>query len=206
MTQNFKGDAQELLFEQAGSAAFDLCSQAKDEFFGVCYDTDNFLLMLYDAGRMPFTDRVPRDSFVGFLRSALANFPVTGTFESYIFILKSLFGDGTTVQFTVVNPGHLSILVNATDLVEHQWQSREFVDGEYVYSDIATFDGDDLIQFKGISGIDSQAKLQAIISELIPVGIYTEISLDFYELLNFITSAGDDIVDYLGNQIVFFET
>ena len=115
MTQYFKGDSNELAIEAAGVAAFDACSVELDSFFENCYEAADFLLMLYDAGRMPFSQRVGRDDFVTFLNKAMPNFPVTGTFESYILLLSAIFGEQSFIDFDVTDPGKVSILVNASE-------------------------------------------------------------------------------------------
>lgn len=205
MTQKFKGDQIELNIESAGSLPFDFCSAALDEYFDGCYEASDFLLAQYDAGKMPFSDRVPRDSFVAFIKQAIPNFPVTGTFESYIFIIQSIFGEGSGILFNVPAAGKLSMIVNAASSLEFDLVAREFVDGAYVLSTFATIDGFGL-QSRGISGIDSQAKLTQLLSELIPAGVFPDITLAFFALYSFASSSGDLMIDNLGNQIVFFET
>lgn len=205
MTQKFKGDQIELDMESAGSLPFDICSTALDEYFDGCYEASDFLLALYDSGRMPFSDRIPRDSFVAFIKQAIPNFPVTGSFESYIFIIQSIFGAGSGILFDVPAPGKLSLLVNAASSLEFDAEVREFVGTSYEYSDIITSDGFGL-QFRGISGIDSEAKLAQLLAELIPAGVFTNITLAFFALYSFATNTGDLIVDSSNNQIVFFET
>lgn len=205
MTQKFKGDAIELQMEAAGSPAFDSCDLALDEFFENCYDASDFLLALYDSGRMPFSDRVPRDSFVDFIRNALPNFPVTGSYESYIFIVNAIFGAGSGIYFDPPVAGKLSMLVNAAASLEFGAVAREFSGVAYDYFDLITMDGDGL-QFRGVSGIDSEPKLKALLAELIPGGISPTITLDFFALYSFEASTVELIIDHLGNQIVFFET
>jgi hypothetical protein len=75
MTQNFKGDSTELKYLAAGEPAFEITRVSLHEFFQGCYDADEFLLMLYDSGRMPFSSRVPREAFVNFIRQAIPDFP-----------------------------------------------------------------------------------------------------------------------------------
>ncbi len=209
MTQNFKGDATELKMQLAASAPFDLCSAALDQFFAGGYDSSDFLLMLYDAGRMPFSDRVPRDSFVSFIAEAIPNFPVTGTFEAYIFILDAIFGDQTEVEFDVPSAGKLEMIVNAAASLDFDFQGREFSDSVYTTFEIVTMD-DETIQFTGISGIDSEAELTQLLAELIPAGIWPDIALTFFTLSEFVAEdpVGEfyTVVDWLGNQIVFYET
>lgn len=204
MVQNFKGDELELNIQAAGTPAFDSCSLALDEFFEGCYESGDFLLSLYDEGRMPFSDRVPRDSFVAFIKQAIPNFPVTGTFDSYLFIIQAVFGAGSGVLFEVPAAGKLNMLINSSTSIDFDFQAREFSNGEYNYFDILTSSGDGL-GFKGISGIDSEAKLNQLLSELIPAGVFTSITLTFFTLFQWVSTGGDLMVDNLGNQIVFFQ-
>lgn len=208
MTQKFKGDPVELQMEAAGAPAFDITSAALDQFYEGAYDSTNWIIALYDNGRMPFSERVPRDSFVEFYKNALPSFPKTGTFETYILILTAVFGFGSGIQFTVPGPGKLEILVNAANTIPYGFIFQEFIDGEYVISGCVDHDGSH-IQFSGISGIDSEAELKQLLSELIPAGVYTEVTLDFFNLFRFIAEdSGTEysIVDSDNNQIVFIET
>ena len=204
MTQKFKGDATELKMEAAAKPAFDLCSVALDSFYDGCYSAEDFLLMLYDEGRMPFSDRVPRDSFVSFITEAIPNFPNTGTFESYLFILKAVFGEESTISFTVPAAGKLQIDVNASTALLFGFQAREFVGAHYDFYDMVTDDGDSIV-FQSISGIESSAQLNALLNELFPVGIFTEITLSFFTLYDFIDDGGAFMIDNSGNQLVFYE-
>lgn len=203
--QYFKGDATELKFDAAGKPMFDVANSALDAFKAEGYGASPFLLMLYDEGRAPFSDRVPRDSFVAFITEALVRFPFTGTFESYIFILQAIFGEGSGVLFNVPAAGKLEIAVNAASSIEFDFHGTEYASGSV--EDFAMVDhlGNQLI-FGGISGIDSEAELQMLLAEIIPAGVYTEITLAFFALYNFVDDTGTSIVDHLGNQIVFIET
>lgn len=208
MTQKFKGDELELKMEAAAERAFDLCSLALDAYFEGCYEASDFLLALYDQGRMPFSDRVPRDSFVAFIQQHIPNAQFTGTFEAYIFIIRSIFGGLSDILFDVPAPGKLEILVNAADVIEFDWQGREFNAGAFNFFDMVTSDGE-TFQFRGIAGIDSQAELSQLLAELIPGGITPDITLTFFLLSYFVAEDGDgnldSIIDHLGNQVVFFE-
>lgn len=208
MVQRFKGDETELQIEAAGEVAFDVCKTSLDEFYADAFEASDFLLSLYDEGRMPFSDRIPRNAFVDFLRKAIPQFPVTGTFESYLFIIEALFGAGSDVQFTVPAPGKLQISVSATSAISFEFVGREVVDGAYVEVEMIDSDGE-ILEFRGISGIDSEAKLDGLLSELIPAGIYPEIELIFFTLSSFVGDDGaggvDFMVDHDGNQLVFFE-
>ncbi len=205
MTQKFKADAVELQMELAGQPPFDACSVSKNEMFDGAYTASDFLLMLYDAGRMPFSARVPRDAFVTFIRQAIPNFKFTGTFEGYLFILRSIFGGAVEVLFTVPGPGKLEVEVNAGGAtVDFTWISQLFVGGGYVLEDLITQDGDQLI-LSTIVGIETEGQLQALFAELIPAGIFTTITLNFFQLFQWIDYSGNTIVAQNGDEIVFYE-
>ncbi len=211
MTQNFKGDATELKYLAAGEPAFELTRVSLHEFFQGAYDCDEFLLMLYDAGRMPFSSRVPRDAFVSFIRQAIPDFPSTGTFEVYIFMIKALFGDSAIIQFTIPAAGKLQIEVNAPgSSLEFDWVAKEIVGGGTILTQMITHDSEEFL-FNGISGIETEAQLQILLAELFPMGIYATLELTFFHLYQFVADYDGTgiplytILDYLGNEIVFYE-
>lgn len=207
ITEKFKGDATELKMELAASPAFDLTLASLDEFKADSYDTEPFLLMLYDEGRMPFSNRVPRDAFVSFIREALKRFKFTGTFETYLFIIANIFGADSSVLFSVPAPGKLTMVINAGTSVSFDFIVREYIDGAYVESTIVDSDGNTLT-FSGISGIDSQYALEQLFAEIIPAGIFPDITLTFFTLYDFITDDGGvaEMITSDGDSIVFFET
>ncbi len=211
MTQNFKSDDIELIYQAAGEPAFEITRVSLHEFFEFCFDADEFLLMLYDAGRMPFSSRVPREAFVNFIRQAIPDFPATGTFEVYIFMIDALFGDSATIQFTVPAAGKLAIEVNAPgSSLEFDWVAKEIEGGVTMLTQLATLDGD-LFVLNGISGIETEAQLQILLAELQPAGIYTTLALTFFQLFQFVANFDGSgvplytILDSFGNEIVFYE-
>ena len=207
ITEKFKNDPPELKMELSAKPAFDLCSAALDDFYAGKYEASPFLLMLYDEGRMPFSTRVPRDSFVDFIKEALKRFPFTGTFETYLFILKKIFGEESVVLFEVPAPGKLEISVSGAATIQYDFTVREFIDGAFLDSQIVDGDGD-TITFTGISGIDSEYKLKQLLAEIIPGGIFPTVTLDIFTLSDFVADEGGDpiqILDSDGNQIIFIE-
>ncbi len=208
MTQKFKGDALELKMRAAAESVLDMTSVSLDEFYADGYDAAPFLLILYDDKRMPFSERIPRAAFVDFVREALKRFPVTGIFESYLFVLRSVFGPDTEVFFDVPAPGKLHIDVGALSNSEFEFVAREFVDGEYVFSDVVDSDYNTLI-FRGLPGIDNDYDLQLLFSEIMPCGITPDIALEFISRSFWIAEEpGDmffDMIDSSINSIIFYE-
>lgn len=207
MTQKFKGDAKELKFIAVGEPVFDLTDISLDEFYADGFDCAPLLLMLYDEKRMPFSNRIPRAAFVDFIREALKQFPVTGIFESYIFVLKSVFGQDTDIFFDVPAPGKLEIEVDALASSEFDFIAREFIDGVYVFSNMVDYDGN-ILTFRGVPGISSEYELNLLFSEIMPAGIVPTISLEFISRYVFVAEEDDVLYDVLtqsNDNIIFYE-
>lgn len=208
ISQKFKGDATELKMVAVADPIFDLTNASLDEFYAEGYNCDQFLLMLYDESRMPFSERVNRETFVSFIKEALVNFPFTGIFESYLFILRSIFGSLSEIEFVVPTPGTLEINVNAISSLEFEFVAREFVDGAYVFYNIVDYD-DNILVFRGIAGIDTEYELSLLFSEIMPIGINPDISLTFYSYFSFIAEESGptfyDMIDDDNNNIIFRE-
>lgn len=205
--QNFKGDALELKMQSVADPVFDQTDLALDEFYSGGFDCNEFLLMLYDESRMPFSERINRDAFIGFIKEALINFPFIGTFESYIFILLSIFGDHSIIEFTLSDPGKLAIKINAVVDIDYDFISREFINGAYSFYEMIDYD-DANITFRGISGIDTQYELDLLFSEIIPAGITPTVTLFFFSEYDWLDDEVSDeftIIDDDDDKIIFIE-
>jgi hypothetical protein len=184
--QSFKGDALETKMQAVMEGGI----------------SDPFLLMLYDEGRVPFSERIGRNVFVSFIKKALENFPFIGNFESYIFILKEIFGPESNIFFEILAPGKLKISIDSAIDVVFDFIGRELVSGDFETFSLTTKDGYSL-QFRGILGIDSQYELSLLFAEIMPAGLAPTVA--FFTLYEFFTDAGDNVLDSFGNQIVFYE-
>jgi hypothetical protein len=205
--QYFKGDALELKFDNVGTEIVQLATVSLDQFFQDAYQCSEFLLMLYDEGRMPFSDRIPREAFIAFLIECIANANFIGTHESYIFLINRIFGADSTVFFEQVTPGVLTMTVAASNTQEHDFLAREFTSGSYDTFDVITHDNETL-QFVGFAGIESEAELTQLLSEFVPAGIFPDITLVLFSTTLFLVEDTDGeftIVDELNNDIIFFE-
>lgn len=209
MTQRFKGDPTELKFEGALKPVFDRANADLDLFWADAYDSTPWLLLLYDQKRMPYAERINRDAFVAFITEALDRFPFTGTFDTYIFVLRAVFGQLSEIVFTVPAPGKLQIDVNATSALEFNFTATDDWNGAgYTDYDMITMGGDQLV-FRGVSGIETKYELELLFSELMPAGIFPIITLTFFNRSDFVAQNADlsldNVVDFDGNQLVFNE-
>jgi hypothetical protein len=205
--QNYKGDETELKYKAVGNEVFMATNQDLNDFKEGAYNCGEFLLMLYDEDRTPYSDRIPRDSFVSFYRKALENIPFIGNFESYLFILREIFGQDVDVFFEVPAAGKLNISVNPFTDTLFDAIVRELVSGVYEYYDLITSDGDELA-YKTLPGVETEAELNLLFSEIIPAGIFPTVSLDFFVKSTFYGVDDDgesDIITSFDDTIIFIE-
>jgi len=201
--EKFKGDPTELKFDNAGRPAMDLIGRDLNDFFNGCYESNPFLLQLYDDRRIPFSDRIKREAFLPFIKELFSRYGFVGNVDTHLFVLRAIFGELSEIFFTIPNPGHLEIDVNATSSLEIEFIGRD-QDGFFNLSDDL---GNDLM-FRGLAGIETSAQLELLFSEIMPAGIYYDITLTFFTRYFFVAEeSGDlyDVVDHDGNQIVFVE-
>jgi len=205
--QNYKGDETELKYREAGEALLGTIAGSLDELYEGADTTEKFLLMLYDEGRVPYSQRIKRAAFVNFIKGAMANFPFIGNFDSYAFILKEIFGQEVGLLFNVPAPGKLEIQVSTAASLIFDFIGRELTDGEYTFFNISDDEGDDLI-FLGLSGIETEAELELLFSEIIPAGIFPTVSFDYFLISVFGADEGSadlDIITSFGDTIIFLE-
>ena len=200
--QYFKGDETELKFYNSAAPLMDATSADLSAFSEDAYLAADFLLMLYDAGRFPFSDRVPRAAFVSFIKGCISNSNFIGTYESYIFLVKSIFGADSEVFFEETDPGVLNMTVSTTSSVAFDFV---VLDGSTITT-LLTAEGETLSLF-GIAGIENEAELNALLAEFVPAGIYPNIELVLFSTSLFLVDDGGDytIVDDDANDIIFFE-
>ena len=205
--QYFKGKANEIKMDNVVVPIMDQIALSKDQYFAQAFSVTDFLLMLYDSGRMPFSDRIAREAFIPFLNQSIANANFIGTYESYIFLIRSIFGADSGIFFEEVTPGVLTLTISSSNSSEFVFVAREIVDGAYVETEIITSEGENLA-FAGFPGIESEAELKSLLAEFTPAPIFADITLIFFSTALFLVEDDDGeftIVDHENNDIIFFE-
>lgn len=180
MAQLFKGDSEELKYYYSGKPIADALSQQKTLFYDDAYNCFKLGELLYDNALAPLANAIPRDIFKDTFTSVFDAFVVAGTFESYLTIFRKVFGDDVEVVFTVPAAGKLNIDITATGIVYNNFVARSILDNEYVFDQIVDDEGDNIV-FQGVKGFESQYELEQMLFELVPAGIYTEITLTLGE-------------------------
>jgi hypothetical protein len=73
-------------------------------------------------------------------------------------------------------PGKLNIDITASGVQISDFISREIVNNEYVFDEVIDDEGDNIV-FQGVKGFETQYELEQMLFEMVPAGIYTEITL-----------------------------
>ena len=174
--QFFKGDSEELKYYESGRTILETLSGQKNEFFDECYGCFVLGELLYDNNYAPLANAIPRDIFRESFETLFESFLTAGSFESYLTVFKNIFGDSVEVTFTVPAPGKLQISIVATGLETYGMTIREIVDNVYEYFTLNDDEGDRIV-LQAVKGFESQYELEQMLFEMVPAGIYTEITL-----------------------------
>lgn len=176
MAQFFKGDDIEKQYYNSGKPAFDSTSAQLDAFAAGAYSTGPLGDMIYETDRAPLTTAISQDIFRVAFQQIFAAFAVPGTFESYLTVFRAVFGPDVQVTFTVPGPGKLTIAIIATDLDISNFDARYIVGSSYVFYDMVTQAGDNIV-FQTVHGFQSQYDLEQMLFEMVPAPISTTITL-----------------------------
>lgn len=176
MAQLFKGDDKEIQFYQSGRTIAEVLSASKSEFFDQAYACAVLGELIYDNSLAPLANAIPREIFRETFSALFDSFLFSGSFESYLSVFKSIFGDDVDVTFTVPGPGKLNIDIVATGLATYGIILREIVDDAYQYHTLVDDVGDRIVA-QAVKGFESQYELEQMLFEMVPAGIYTEITL-----------------------------
>lgn len=175
-TQKFKGDDLELQMEAVGQPIMDSVEFQLDAFFDGAYEAMPLGDVIYESGRSPLANAIDQEIFRQSFPEIYDAFTVAGTFESYITVFKKIFGDTVEIDFTVPAPGKLNIDIVADEVELSNFISRTIFENLYVYDNIVTQDGDQIV-FQSIKGFKTQYELEQMLHEMVPAGIFTNISL-----------------------------
>ena len=103
--QFYKGDERELKFYNSGSPILDDLNAQKDLFFNEAFTTYTLGEIIWDSGRSPLANAIPRKVFRESFSAIFDSFLIAGTFESYLLVFRKIFGDDVVVTFSVPAPG-----------------------------------------------------------------------------------------------------
>lgn len=177
--QFFKNDSTELKMYNSAVGVLTTASEDKDDFWAGAYDCALLGDVIYENNLSPLSNAIPQDIFRSSFNEIFQAFVHAGTFESYLSVFRKIFGDDVDVEFTVPGPGKLTISIESMNVELSTFVAREIVDNAYVFYPMITQDGVDTLVFQTIKGFQSQYDLEQMLFELVPDGVYTEITLSF---------------------------
>lgn len=172
----FKGDDLEKKFYEVARTLFNSLSDQRAEFFSGAYESYKLGELIHDNELVPIASSIQRSIFREAFQSIFETFLEAGSFEGYLEIFKKIFGDTVDVTFTVPAAGRLQIDIVADGIVLDNIVGREIVDDEYVSYPLVD-ENNDFVVGQSIKGFETQYEVEQMLFELVPQGIFTEITL-----------------------------
>lgn len=180
--QNFKnGDVTEKKYEDSAEPILTILSGDKTDFYDGAYTCEPLGDLIFETERAPLTNAIKQDIFRAAFSEIFQAFVKVGTFEAYITVFQKIFGVDANITFTVPAPGKLTIAIEATQIELSDFIYRIVQDNQFVYDQIITQDGVDVVAFQSIQGFATQYELETMLFEMVPAGIFTDISLTFLD-------------------------
>ncbi len=175
--QFFKGDDVEQKVYSVGQPIMDILSSQKDAFYAGALTCASLGEIIYQDSRSPLSNAIDEDVFIQSFYIVFDAFVSGGSFESYLTVFRNIFGDDVAVTFTVPGPGQLNIDIEATGVELTDFIARTLSGFTYTYDEVVTRDLDN-ISFRTVKGFITQYELEQMLFEMVPAGIYTEITLN----------------------------
>lgn len=174
--QYFKGDAIEKKYYESGKAILDELSLQRDEFFDDAYFCQVLGDIIWESKLSPLSNAITKDIFRESFPELIQSFIEVGTFESYLSVFRKIFGAEVDVTFEVPGPGKLNIVIGAEGIELEEMLGREIIDDAYEYFEITDHTGDPIL-LQSVKGFQSQYELERMLFEMVPAGIFTNITL-----------------------------
>lgn len=151
-------------------------SDEKDLFFDEAYECYKLGDVLFDLDRSPLADAIQKDFFRTGFYAIHQLFTRPGTFEFYLDVFRAIFGSDVVVEFDIPSPGILNINIEVLELALDLLQARRIEGGIYVYYDLITEGGDNIVA-QVPRGPKTQSAIDAVMVELVPQGISVNTTL-----------------------------
>lgn len=175
--QAFKeNDPIEEKVKQCFLSILNLIGEDEDAFFNGAYTAFPLGDVLYTLHANPLTRILSQDTFRKSFDAINEFFTKPGTFEFYLDIFRTIFGESVVVEFTIPGDGQLQIDIEAIELETGKLIARRIVADAYVYDNLVDQDGDYILN-QGVTGITTQEDLDILMKELAVAGVFTEATL-----------------------------
>jgi hypothetical protein len=172
----FKGDEQELKMYNSMLGIMQGIGLGLNEYYLGAYEAVPMGEFIYDEERVPLTNAIKREIFIQCFKQIFEAWTFCGTFESYLLVFRKIFGEESSIEFTVPGPGRLQIDIETFGAAINPIVVREISGGSYTIYNLVDDVGDNICAQTTL-GIETQYELEKILFSMVPNGIYTEISL-----------------------------
>lgn len=175
--QRFKpNDATEALFIETFRPILQLLESDLDDFFSGAYTCFALGDVLWNLNRDPMVGVITQSAYRISFFSIHDLFTRPGTFEFYLILFRSIFGETATILFDIPSPGVLQIDISEVEIQTFSFAAREVFDNVYTISDIVDHDGD-VILFQDTVGMKTQNEIDSLTKEIAPAEIYAKATL-----------------------------
>lgn len=175
--QAFKeNDQKESRVASCFNSVLDLTSFNRTEFFDGAYSSHGLGRVLFNLNASPMASVVDLNNFLEAYPAFHELFTRPGTFEFYIQVIRSVWGEQVGIEFIIPSPGILQINIDALDVVTANFSSRSIENNVYVYDNIVDHVGDSIV-FQTSQGIKTQTEAERMMRELHPQGVFVETNL-----------------------------
>lgn len=173
--QNFNGDSLELKFCGSFDLVFKDMRTALLALLEKSYGDKALGYTLYDAPATPLNSVFERDVFALYYDAIFKSFPYAGSFESYIFILKKLFGEQAGITFEILAPAAIRIEIASDKNTWFKW--IESIIQKIKISD----DNGNIIHFRRALQMTDHYKVRSILNIFKNPGVYIEFNISLQE-------------------------
>lgn len=147
-----------------------------EAFFDNIYTIRPLGEILYANKENPLVNVVPEEVFVTSFPTIFEFFKHPLGYESWLSLLRNIFGEEVEIEFQVPEPGVLLINIGALVIENEDALARTIEDSHYVYDEIITQPGGDNLAFQVPQGL-TQQQLDALINSLPIFGVSVQATL-----------------------------
>lgn len=176
--QPFKpNDPKEAKLVRVFSPILNLISNNITELYEGAYEANDLGRVFYETKCDPMTNVVDEQTYVESFGAFHDLFTRAGTFEYYLNLFRSIWGNSVQVEFVIPNDGHLQINIEALSSNLDNFGYREIIGDIYTYGEILDHSGDE-IMFQTSAGLKDQEDVNRMMIELTPQGVFVETNLN----------------------------
>lgn len=137
------------------------------------YDCYKLGEVLYDNQISSMSKGIAKEIFVKCFNTLFSYWQQAGTYESYLYVFKKIFGEDSVIEFTNIAPGNLQIDITTSSTELTDWTRQAIgVETDNTITDETLA----AIQFQIQIGIIDFYYVQEVLNSLVPAGVFVDIN------------------------------